>query len=85
MTLPDERYHAVRNTEKFLQQLCDPRATPRVPRAIRDRARALLRHYPHEIDLDRMAERSPQIISRHIEPLTRMIMSYEESRDDHAS
>jgi hypothetical protein len=32
-----------------------------------------------------MAEHSPQIISRRIEPLTRMIMSYEENRDDHAS
>jgi hypothetical protein len=85
MTLPDERYRAVLLTEKFLRQLCDARDTPRVPKSIRDRARALLRHYPHEIDLERMAEHSPQIISRRIEPLTRMIMSYEETRRDDAS
>ncbi len=85
MTLPDERYHAVRNTEKFLQQLCDSRATPRVPRAIRDRARALLRHYPHEIDLLRLADRSPEIITKDMEPLTRMVMKYKEDRNDDAS
>lgn len=72
-------------TEKFLLQLCDARATPRVPGPIRDRARALLKHYPHEIDLRRMAESSPQIIAPHIEPLTRMIMSYEETTRDDAS
>lgn len=85
MTLPDERYWAIRKTEQFLSELCEPALTPRVPKYVRDRARNLLRHYPHEIDLERMAEKSPQIISPRIEPLTRMIMSYEENRDDNAS
>jgi hypothetical protein len=89
MTLPDERYAAIRNTERFLMNLCDARVTPRVPRYLRDQARSLLRHYPSTMYLDRLAERSPNIIAPRIEELTRMLMVYEQSReekhDDHAS
>jgi len=89
MTLPDERYAAIRNTERFLMDLCNARTTPRVPRYLRDRARSLLRHYPNPHHLDELASRSPNIIAPRIEELTRMLMAYEQSReekcDDHAS
>jgi len=85
MTLPDERYAAIHNTERFLMNLCNPRLTPRVPRAVRQRAQALLKHYPSVWDLDRLAEKSPDVIIEKMEPLTRLMRTYEESRDDHAS
>ena len=46
MTLPHERELAVHNTREFLLSLLNPTLTPRVPRAIRLEARALLKHYP---------------------------------------
>lgn len=86
MTLPDERYRAVRLAESFLLDLCNCHATPRVPRVIRERARSILRHYPSEYDLDRLTEKAPDVIIKEMEPVTRMIMSYdEEKRNDHAS
>ncbi len=55
MTLPDERYRAVLAAERFLQDLLDSRKTPRVPAAIRQQARSVLRHYPSKWDMDRAA------------------------------
>ena len=51
MTLPIERTYAVRNTEQFLLDLCNPKKTPRVPAGVREQARRLLRHYPTKYDL----------------------------------
>jgi hypothetical protein len=82
MTLPDERYAAIHNTERFLMNLCNPRLTPRVPRAVRQRAQTLLKHYPSVFELDQLAERSPDVIVHRMEPLTRLMRTYEESRDD---
>jgi hypothetical protein len=61
MTLPDERYRAVRAAEQFLRTLCDPAATPGVPKTVRHHAQALLRHYPREFDLDMAAHQCPSI------------------------
>lgn len=52
MTLPFERTMAVIQTEKFLLNLTDPKVTPNIPKIIRQRARALLRHYPNTWDID---------------------------------
>jgi hypothetical protein len=52
VTLPDERAMAVLRTEQFLLDLCDPKQTKGIPSQIRDRARSLLRHYPHRYDLE---------------------------------
>jgi hypothetical protein len=51
MTLPSERYNAVRQTRDFLRQLLDLKVTPRVPKNIRNQARALLKHYPGDMYL----------------------------------
>ncbi len=61
MTLPDERYRAVRATREFLVDLLDPKKTPKVPRAIRDRAGRCLRHYPWEMYMEIAAEKAPTI------------------------
>ena len=80
MTLPDERYRAIRQTRQFLIDLMDRTVTPKVPRAIRAEAYRMLRHYPSDYDLDRLAEKAPDVIIREMEPLTRLVMSYEEMK-----
>jgi len=82
MTLPDERYRAIKHTEQFLKDLCDRTKTPRVPKSIRGRASSLLRHYPSAYDLDRLSEHSPDVIIKQIEPLTRLFMEYEQEKKD---
>ena len=61
MTLPYERTNAVLNTEKFLLDLCNPKATPRVPKEVRDQARRLLRHYPSEYSMEQAAEQAHDV------------------------
>ena len=61
MTLPVERKHAIKNTERFLLDLSNPRITPRIPKEIRARARSLLKHYPTGLDMEMAAEQAPKI------------------------
>ena len=63
MTLPDERYRALKQGKKLLEELCDPGRTPRVPSLVRDRARGALRHYPSDYELERMAEKGPELLN----------------------
>jgi len=62
MTLPRERAQAMHNMREFCLALSDPKQTPRVPRAVRQRALRALRHYPWKSDVARLAERSPDIL-----------------------
>lgn len=80
MTLPDERYRAIWQTQRFLMDLCDPQKTPRVPKSIRQRASGLLKHYPQEFHLERLSEKAPDVIIKNMEPLTRMIMAYDQEK-----
>ena len=64
MTLPDERYRALKQSRKLLEELCDPGKTPRVPSIIRDRARSILKHFPTDLDIDRIAENSPELLEK---------------------
>lgn len=59
MTLPDERSRAVRSAREFLYALLDPKATPKVPRAVRQRASRVLRHYPGEFDMFCVEQKCP--------------------------
>jgi len=52
MTLPDEEQRTLQYTRQFLLRLLDPKSTPRVPRCVRDEARARLRHYPPDYRVD---------------------------------
>lgn len=60
MTLPDERYRAMKCGYQFLLDLCNPKATPKVPSEIRDRARSILKHYPGTYHFDMIAEALPR-------------------------
>ena len=57
MTLPYERTRAVVQAEEFLLSLIDPKKTPRIPRAIRQEAHRLLRHYPNKFDMHVISDR----------------------------
>lgn len=56
MTMPDERFRAVRYAREFLHDLLDPKKTPKVPKEIRQRALRVLRHYPMEQEMELAAE-----------------------------
>lgn len=64
MTLPDERYRAIVQGRKLLEELCDPGRTPRVPSIIRDRARGALRHYPSDYELEIIATQCPEYLDK---------------------
>ena len=74
MTLPDERYRALKWAEQFMQDLMDPQKTPRVPKRIRAQARAVLRHYPGEYYIDEIARRAPDLITPKMEEVHKFIL-----------
>jgi len=80
MTLPDERYRAVMQTAKFLHQLSFSSEIKRVPLAVRQEARRLLRHYPNDWDMQRAAEGSPEVFAEQMEAVTRLFKQYEENK-----
>jgi hypothetical protein len=78
MTLPDERYRAVVQTEKFLLELL---STPRIPKAVKDRARGCLRHYPSNSDMMQASQSAPNVFQEKMEPLYRMVKQYEQDKE----
>ena len=74
VTLPDERYRALKMAESFLQDLLDPQKTPRVPRHIRQQARSVLRHYPGSYYINQLAKRSPDVIARELDDVHKFIL-----------
>tara|TARA_R110002050_G_scaffold177706_3_gene310794 strand:- start:114 stop:305 length:192 start_codon:yes stop_codon:yes gene_type:complete len=54
--LPEEEYHSLKETYKFLCHLIDPQKTPRVAKPIRDQARHLLKNYPVGRTLDELMD-----------------------------
>lgn len=81
MTLPDERYRAVRWAEQFLIGLASGQ-TKRVPKAVREEARSILRHYPGTWDMNRAAEAVPEVFQERMEDLTRFIQKGVAARGD---
>ena len=79
MTLPDERYRAVLQTERFLKEIL---STPRVPKAIKDRARSCLRHYPNDWDMKRAADSAPEVFQEQMEAVTRLFKLYEQNKNE---
>ena len=61
MTIPFDRTRALIETKQFLQELQDPKLTPRVPAAVREIARKLLRHYPSYYDVELAHQALPMI------------------------
>lgn len=81
MTLPDERYRAVMQTAKFLQALSYSSETKRIPLAIRQQARSLLRHYPNDWDMRRAADGAPDVFQERMEAVTRLFKQYEDAKN----
>jgi hypothetical protein len=79
MTLPDERYRAVVQTKKFLEELL---TTPRIPKAVKDNARWCLRHYPNEWDMQIESIEVPAVFQERMEPLYRMVKQYEQDKEN---
>ena len=61
--MPDERYRAMLEGMRLIEDLLIPQVTPRVPGAIRERARWIMRHYPSAHDLEYLANNSPDKLS----------------------
>lgn len=82
MTLPDERYRAVKWAENFLLDLTDPKKTPRISKDIRRQAWSILRHYPNKYDMSCAAEKAPDIFQEQMEPLHRMVLQYKQDKEN---
>ena len=80
MTLPDERYRAIQQTQRFLLRLL---STPRVPKAVKDEARGLLRHYPSDYDMQQLESAAPHVVQQRMEPVHRMIAAYTAATPEH--
>ncbi len=63
MTLPDERYRALRCGQQLLLDLLNPKITPGVPKVIRQRASGALRHYPTSYEFEEIARKMPEHFS----------------------
>jgi len=61
MTIPSERTRAVLAAGDMLVDLINPSVTTRVPRAIRQRALRVLRHYPWAMHMKQTAEECPEL------------------------
>ena len=72
MTLPDERYRAVQYAQQFLARLAGG-DYPRVPKAVREEARSILRHYPLWYDMQRAAQAAPEVFQERMEDLHRFV------------
>ncbi len=81
MTLPDERYRAVKWAEDLLKRLAGG-AIPRVPKAVRDEARSVLRHYPSSYDMNRAAHAAPEVFQEQMEDLHRFVAHGIRAADD---
>ena len=80
MTLPDERYRAVKTAAQFLARLAGGEY-PRVPKAVRVEARSILRHYPLDWDLKQAADAAPHVFQEQMEPLYRMVKQHEQQQE----
>ena len=81
MTLPDERYRSVMWAKRFLESLAhDRKAYPRISKAVRGEAYSILRHFPNEWDMRRVSESTPEVFQERMEPVTRLMAQYEESK-----
>lgn len=64
MTLPDERYRAVKRAREFLRDLLDPKKTPKVPKSIRQEAYWVLKHFPDEVSMSQVSKASPRVFEK---------------------
>ena len=63
MTTSDERYRSIQLARDLLKDLCSPRMTPRVPAIVRQRALAVLRHYPGDYEMEIIARDAATLLN----------------------
>lgn len=63
MTIGSERLRAINYAREFLEALLDPKITPRIGTEIRKSASRVLRHYPCELEMERIAKLAPDLLS----------------------
>ena len=80
MTLPDERYRAIKYAADFMQRLAGG-DYPRVPKAVRGEAASILRHYPGSYDLAQLEAAAPHVVQQRMEPLHKMVAAYTLAHD----
>lgn len=77
--MPDERFRAVVQTEKFLKEIL---TTPRVPKAIKDQARWCLRHYPSHWDMQSAAKEAPHVFQERMDDLHKFLLKGKEENEN---
>jgi hypothetical protein len=83
MTLPDERYRAMASARELLLEIANPGGRwKRVPKELRLYCIHALRHYPTKYDMQAAAIQAPDLFQEKIEPLTRMIMVYDQEQKE---
>ena len=83
MTLPDERYRAVASARELLIEISNSNGRwKRIPKELRLYCIHALRHYPTQYDMKIAAEEAPGLFQERIEPLTRMIMVYDQEQKE---
>jgi hypothetical protein len=63
MTLPEEMFNSIRSARMFMIDLLDPSITPKIPKQIRMRASARLKHFPNDFDINQL-EKMHQTINK---------------------
>lgn len=63
-------------------ELMSPHMTPRVPKELRLRASALLRHWPDDFHLEMMTVEMPNHFAKRMDPLVRMIKVYDQEQKE---
>lgn len=61
MTMPDERSRSIRKARDFLRSLLNPKETPKVPRAVRQAAGDVLKHFPGDLYIEESAKKLPDV------------------------
>lgn len=83
MTLPDERYRAVMWAGRFLLELSrNKQKYPKIPKAVRQEAYNILRHFPNGTDMEYAARYMPELFQEQMEPLYRMVKQYEQDKQN---
>lgn len=74
MTLPYQRTHTVMQVQKFLLRLASPYAPDgikKIPKAVREEARRLLKHYPSPGDLIQPRQWDESVINDYYKELAK--------------
>ena len=56
MTLPDEMFNSLRAARSFMTDMLDPALYPKLPKQVRLAARARLKHFPTDYDINQLEQ-----------------------------